>query len=73
MWDFPRSGIGPMSLALADRFFITEPPDKPKMYFSYPAQISGVNLDFRISELKPSYYSYSDSEKGMKIATSVSY
>ena len=29
MWDLPRSGIEPMSPALAGRFFTTEPPGKP--------------------------------------------
>ena len=29
MWDLPRPGIKPMSLALAGRFFTTEPPGKP--------------------------------------------
>ena len=29
MWDLPRSGFKPMSLALAGGFFTTEPPGKP--------------------------------------------
>ena len=29
MWDLPRPGIEPVSLALAGRFFTTEPPGKP--------------------------------------------
>ena len=29
MWDLPRSGIEPVSPALAGRFFTTEPPGKP--------------------------------------------
>ena len=29
MWDLPRSGIEPLSPALAGRFYITEPPGKP--------------------------------------------
>ena len=29
MWDLAGSGIEPMSLALADEFFITEPPGRP--------------------------------------------
>ena len=29
MWDFLGSGIKPVSLALAGRFFTTEPPEKP--------------------------------------------
>ena len=28
MWDLPRSRIEPVSPALADRFFTTEPPGK---------------------------------------------
>ena len=35
MWDLPGPGIEPVSPALADRFFATEPPEKP-----YPANIS---------------------------------
>ena len=33
MWDPPRSGIEPMSPALAGRFFTTEPPGKPLFLF----------------------------------------
>ena len=29
MWNLPRSGIKPVSPALAGEFFITEPPEKP--------------------------------------------
>ena len=29
MWDLPKSGIEPVSPALAGRFFTTEPPQKP--------------------------------------------
>jgi len=29
MWDLPEPGIRPGSLALAGRFFTTEPPGKP--------------------------------------------
>ena len=29
MWDLPRSGIKPVPLALAGRFFTTEPPGEP--------------------------------------------
>ena len=29
MWDLPRSGIKPVSPALAGSFFTTEPPGKP--------------------------------------------
>ena len=33
MWYLPRSGIEPMSPALADGFFTTEPPGKPWNWF----------------------------------------
>jgi len=33
MWDLPRPGIELVSLALASRFFTTEPPGKPKAGF----------------------------------------
>ena len=33
MWDLPKSGIGPVSPALAGRFFSTEPPGKPLLLF----------------------------------------
>ena len=33
MWNLPRSGLKPMSLALAGRFFITEPPGKPSHFY----------------------------------------
>ena len=33
MWDLPRSGNKPMSPALAEGFFTTEPPGKPKGEF----------------------------------------
>ena len=29
MWDLPRSGMEPMSPALANGVFSTEPPEKP--------------------------------------------
>ena len=32
MWDLPRSGINPMSPALAGRFFTTVSPGKPSLY-----------------------------------------
>ena len=32
MWDLPRSGIKPVSPALAGRFFTTEAPGKPSRY-----------------------------------------
>ena len=34
MWQLPRSGIEPASLALASRFFTTEPPGKPQPIYS---------------------------------------
>ena len=33
MWDLPRSGIEPVSPALAGGFFTTEPPGKPSHFF----------------------------------------
>ena len=35
MWDFPKSGIKHVSLALADRFFTTGPPGKPYSFLFY--------------------------------------
>ena len=32
MWDLPKSGIEPVSPALAGRFFTTEPPGKPLIW-----------------------------------------
>jgi len=32
MWDLPRSGIEPMSPALAGRFFTTDLPGMPSCY-----------------------------------------
>jgi len=31
VWDLPGPGLEPMSPALADRFFTTEPPGKPSV------------------------------------------
>ena len=33
MWGLPRPGIEPMSPALADGFFATEPPGRPSVIF----------------------------------------
>ena len=33
--DLPNPGIGPVSPALAGRFFTTEPPGKPSMWFGF--------------------------------------
>jgi len=32
-WDPPGPGIEPVSPALADRFFTTQPPGRPKLSF----------------------------------------
>ena len=42
MWDFPRSGMEPVSPALAGGFFTTEPPGKPNTgyYFHYDVKIN---------------------------------
>ena len=34
MWDLPRPGLEPMSLALAGRFSTTAPPGKPRDFLS---------------------------------------
>jgi len=39
MWDPPRSGIKPVSPALAGKFFITEPPRKPWLFNFYATSI----------------------------------
>ena len=46
MWDFPRSGIRPMSPELADRFFTTEPPGSPSVSFYFFIFIFLINLIF---------------------------
>ena len=33
IWDLPTPGIEPMSPASADRFFTTEPPGKPYLFY----------------------------------------
>ena len=33
--DLPKPGIEPISPALAGRFFTTEPPEKPSLFFKY--------------------------------------
>ena len=45
MWDLPRSGIKPMSPALAGGFFTTEPPRKPYLFISF------VHFSFQLSVL----------------------
>ena len=37
MWDLPGPGIGPVSPALAGRFFTTEPPGKPPVPYLIPS------------------------------------
>ena len=37
MWDLPRSGLEPMSPALAGRFSTTAPPGKPHPSFLFPS------------------------------------
>jgi len=41
MWDPPGPGIKPRSPALAGRFFTTEPPVKPSVYFFVLTQVKG--------------------------------
>ena len=43
MWDLPRSGIEPMSPALAGRFFTTQPPGKP-----FPSPLKDIFIEYRI-------------------------
>ena len=40
MWDHPRSGIKPVSAALAGRFFSSDPPEKPSN-FPFTEKVSG--------------------------------
>ena len=47
---FPNPGIKPMSPALADRFFTTEPLEKPS--FNYLAQVSSYGLGSFVWEQK---------------------
>ena len=35
MWDLPRPGLEPVSLALAGGFSTTAPPGKPSLWFSF--------------------------------------
>ena len=47
MWDLPRSGIEPVSPALAGGFFATEPSRKPGMgvcyiFFHRPYDLHGL-------------------------------
>ena len=48
VWDFPMSGIKPMSPALADGFFATELPGKPQecYHFIFFPSKSLILLDF---------------------------
>ena len=42
MWDLPRSGIEPVSPALAGNFFTTGPPGSPQVFFFISSFISSV-------------------------------
>ena len=47
MWDLPRSGNKPMSPALAEGFFTTEPSGKPKgEFFNTMTPISVAKIFF---------------------------
>ena len=45
MWDLPGSGIEPVLPALSGRFFMTEPPGKPTMFFFF---LSTFNIVMKI-------------------------
>ena len=44
VWDLPRSGIKPVSPALAGRLFTTEPPGKPSMTLLYPRNWNSFSI-----------------------------
>ena len=44
MWDLPRPGLEPVSLALAGRFSTTAPPGKPPSTTSYPIKRPSTNF-----------------------------
>ena len=58
MWDLPRSGIDPVSSALADGFFTTEPPGKPPepLYISWPPTLCGDEECWRLSSICSSWF-----------------
>ena len=45
MWDLPRPGLEPVSLALAGRFLTTAPPGKPiNLYFLMANDVEHLNV-----------------------------
>ena len=54
MWDLSRSGIEPMSPALAGGFFTTEPPGKPLLLLLLPCHAAcGISVPQPGIELRP--------------------
>ena len=51
MWDLPRSGLKPVSLALAGRFSTTAPPGKPHLLLL-------LNLIHYSTSLSPRQYNF---------------
>ena len=49
MWDLPRSGLEPVSPALAGRFSTPAPPGKPRILIFY--QICDLHFSYSISHL----------------------
>ena len=45
MWDLPRPGLEPVSLALAGRFSTPAPPGKPQMFWCYSKRLWTPALD----------------------------
>ena len=75
MWDLPRPGIKPRSLALAGGFFITEPPGKPwtGVFWWWPW------VGFSVTEMNPHLAGTrrfsspkSDGEAGARVVPGVS-
>ena len=52
MWDLPGPRIEPVSFALADRFFITEPPGSPKVHLFFKKIVLPVwKKDYYLSKI----------------------
>ena len=63
MWDLPGSGIKPMSLALAGRFFTTEVPVKPfseilkqLLWLTFGSVCLSIHSGFGWPSVHPSFY-----------------
>ena len=59
MWDLPRPGFEPVSLALAGRFSTTAPPGKPSscIFTTCESYDSSLKVKFRKSMPKAFHYS----------------